>query len=736
MQISTIPAFLAATGALAALVAPVYAAAPSENIKPALRLVKRVTPEFAGKVKFNIRKKAHQPTIQTQGDGILIQGSSVSECLRAYGYYLRNVAMVHISWNGNNNTAGRLILPQKTIQVPETLPFNYAYNYCTLSYTGVHWDKKRWTKELDRLALDGYRYVLVTAGLETVWQRFLKDLGYPDEKIKTFIANPAYSAWWHMGNLEGEGGPVHPDIIREEAELGAFIVKRLRQLGMEPVLQGYVGFLPHDFDASSVSGTILGQGNWCGLYKRPAVLQPTAPDFPKFAALWYKHLHKVYGGKAQVYGGDLFHEGGHAGNTPLKEAAQAVQKAMHQASPKSIWLLQAWGHNPGAALLSGTSPEHTVILALDKDMSEGHNIHRNYQGRRHVWCELLNFGGNHGLYGGAGLLENMTGNAGGASGIGLISEGLETNPFYYALLAERISNRDTIDRREFIRKYTLARYGVKSEELQQAFHLLAESVYSPNGMREGCLENILCARPSLDARKASTWANPNPYYSTEKVRQAATLLLEAGKKHNLSHLETYRYDMADLCRQVLADQAREQLPKCKAAFEAKDVKAFQKESAAYLKLITDTAQVLATTEHFLLGTFLEGARAKAGKNKEAQDQMERAVRQLISTWAPHNSSLNDYAHRQFSEMMQHYYLLRWKAYFNARVEELGGTADAGESGRSAEESNDNNGTMVSSSYEKSRSVDAIQQAFPTADIPLLTKPQGNILHIAENLLRR
>lgn len=735
MQNPSIPAFLAATGALAALVAPVYAAAPSENIKPALRLVKRVTPEFAGKVKFSIRKKLSNPTIQAQGEGILIQGSDMSECLRAYGYYLRNIAMVHISWNGNNNTAARLVIPKETIHIPAALPFNYAYNYCTLSYTGVHWDKKRWTKELDRLALDGYRYVLVTAGLETVWQRFLKDLGYPEDKIKAYIANPAYSAWWHMGNLEGEGGPVHPDIIQQEAELGAFIVKRMRQLGMEPVLQGYVGFLPHDFDHSSVSGTILGQGTWCGLYKRPAVLQPTAPDFPKLAALWYKHLHRVYGGKAKVYGGDLFHEGGHAGNTPLKEAAQAVQKAMHQASPKSIWLLQAWGYNPSPVLLSGTDPEYTVILALDKDMSEGHNINRNYQGRRHVWCELLNFGGNHGLYGGAGLLEKMAGNAGGASGIGLISEGLETNPFYYALLAERISNRDVIDRSEFIRKYTLARYGVDSQELQSAFHLLAESVYSPNGLREGCLESILCARPSLDARKASTWANPNPYYSTDKVRQAAKLMLSAGKQHKLSRLETFRYDMADLCRQILADQAREQLPKCKAAFEAKNLNAFQKESAEYLKLITDTAEILATSEHFLLGTFLEGARAKAGKDKEAQAQMERAVRQLISTWAPRNSSLNDYAHRQFSEMMQHYYLLRWKAYFNARIKELGGSADAGETGRSAEEKNDNNGTMVSASYEKSESVDAIQQAFPTANIPLLTTAKGDIMKLAEKLLR-
>lgn len=703
----------------------------------ATALVQRVTPQLADSILFRINQQEEAPTLSTQDGKLLIQAANVRECARAYGYYLRHIAHIHFSQNGDNGTENKLILPDRCITVPATHPFNYAYNYCTLSYTGAHWDMKRWERELDMLALSGYNGVLVTAGLESVWMGFLTDLGYSQKQIDNFIANPAYSAWWHMGNLEGEGGPVHRDIIANEKELGRFIVRRLRELGMEPVLQGYVGFLPSGSNAGAIGGRLIPQGKWCHQYVRPAILQPTDPIFGKIAELWYKHIRKVYDYQAKYFGGDLFHEGGNQGGTPLREAAQAVQAAMQKASPGSCWLIQAWGHNPSPQLLSGTDPKHTIILALDKNMSAGHNISRNYQGRPYVWCELANFGGNHGLYGGIPLLENMPADIGGAIGIGLLSEGLEVNPLYYAMVTERINTRGPINRKDFLTRYAKGRYGTEDADIINALELLVNSVYSPVRLQEGCQENILCARPSLTARKASTWSKPDNYYDFAQVRKAAKLMLAAGKKHQLDKLPTWRYDMADLCRQVLADTAREQLPKCKSAFDARDKEAFARESKAYLRLLEQTADVLATSEYFLLGRYLQEAENKAGTDKEARVQMSKALKQLFTTWVPKSgTTLNDYAHRQLSELMRHYYLPRWKAYFRARTLELGGQAAAGESGRSAEESNSNNGEHVSTSHELSASVDAIETGFSKANTPLLLQPQGNIIELAEQLLKQ
>ncbi len=711
-----------------------YVAPAAENAtKAAQELVQRVTPQYSGRIKFHINPKLKEATIEGKGQFVFIQAPDIHECIRAYGYYLRHVAKVHFSWNGDCTAGASFIVPTRRISVPAALPFNYAFNYCTLSYTTVTWDKKRWERELDIMALNGVKYVLVTSGLEKVWQNFLTELEYPQDKIASFIPNPCYAAWWNMGNLEGESGPVSQTLIDSEAKLGRFLVNRMKKLGMEPVLQGYVGFLPHDFPKAGLNGKLLPQGKWCN-YERPAVLQPTSPAFESIAALWYKHLHEVYGTTAKAYGGDLFHEGGRKGDTNLTHAAQSVQKAMQKAAPGSVWLLQAWGHNPDKKLLGGTDPKHTVILALQKNLTSGAEVNFNYAGRPFVWCELSNFGGKHGMFGGMELLEGMTRDKSKAIGIGMISEGLETSPLFYELLWTRMNTPGVINRVDFIQRYTQCRYGVNSQQLHMALHQLANSIYKPDKKREGSLENIICARPNLNARKATTWADPNMYYSPLPIQSAAELYLAAGKQlgKKLTSQPTYRYDLADLCRQVLSDRARATLTRCKIAFERKDEAAFRKESQLFLSHIRDTAAVLATSEHFLLGRFVEGARNR-GTTPQDKEAMEQALLQLITTWRPDISVLNDYSHRQFAEMMEHYYLPRWQMYFNARLKDL--RTGVAQDTEIKNEINHNNGEAVKHQIIRNPEMEKFELQFRSSDIPMLTKPRGDILSLAEKILQ-
>lgn len=736
-----------------AIVAPAFAA--ESAFAPAQELVARVTPDFAGKVIFaQDSATAAQPTLSTRDGKLLITAADVHEAIRAYGYYLRKCAHVHFSWNGDNASAAQFVLPEKPLTVPASTGFNYAMNYCTLSYSCTHWDKKRWEHELDVFALNGYSHILVTAGLEKVWQNFLTELGYPAAAIAKFIPNPAFSAWWNMGNLEGEGGPVSPVIIEEEAALGKFLVHRMLELGMEPVMQGYVGFLPRDTDPASINGKLLPQGGWVAGYMRPTVIDPTSADYPKLAALWYKHLAAVYGYKGKYFGGDLFHEGGNTGGANLTECAKVVQSCMQTASPGSTWVLQAWAHNPRKALLDGCDREHLIVLLLDKDLRADHDPFyksNGYLRRPHlsdaplVWCELANFGGNHGLFGSMELLEQF-GEAPGlmgevarkSLGLGMISEGIETNPLYYALLTERMNQKDgRISRDAFLKEYALGRYGSSAPELVQALGILAESVYKPTTMREGCQESILCARPKLDAVKASTWSDGKQYYDYAEPVKAAKLLLAAGKADKkLAACETFRYDLADVTRQVLADRARVLLPEIKAAYDAKDAAAFKAKSDAYLALINDTASILATSEHFLLGAYLKGAEDKGGKDAEARRQMRVSLKRLLTTWAKGNTSLNDYAHRQLSELMSQYYLARWSEFFAEKSAQLNGGKAPAAAPAAGGGSVSNNGMAVSFSFEHNASVDDIQNAYPEADTPLLTEPQGDTVEVAEKILSK
>ena len=165
------------------------------------------------------------------------------------------------------------------------------------------------------------------------------------------------------------------------------------------------------------------------------------------------------------------------------------------------------------------------------------------------------------MFGGMDVLENLTEKNSNAIGIGMISEGLETNPLFYELVWERMNTTGKIDRAKFLQRYAKARYGSSDKRLFSALNLLASGIYTPNKRREGSLENIMCARPSLTARKVSTWAAPDMYYKPQDIESAAKLYLEAGKAagSKLAELPTFRFDLADLCRQVLADRARVQL---------------------------------------------------------------------------------------------------------------------------------------------------------------------------------
>ncbi|RYG59059.1 hypothetical protein EON80_26165, partial [bacterium] len=306
-------------------------------------LIRRTTPQAVGQFQVGQLPAGgiERFEIRAANGKIALLGNTPVAQASAYGWYLKHVANAHLSWSGDQTKLpARLPAPVAPIEVASPYATRHAFNYCALSYTAPYWDWNRWQREIDFMAVNGFNQVLVTAGMEKVWQLTLRELGYPEAKIREFIPSTTYAAWWNMGNLEGTGGPLSEKAIENETRLGVQIVNRLRELGMTPLLNGFVGLLPHDIGeyVPELKSEMIPQGNWGdGVYVRPAVLTPTGTQFNRVAAIYYKHLHQVYGGPTSVYGGDLFHEGGRQGDTDLAKAGQAVQSAMQVASPGSTW---------------------------------------------------------------------------------------------------------------------------------------------------------------------------------------------------------------------------------------------------------------------------------------------------------------------------------------------------------------------------------------------------------------
>ena len=79
-----------------------------------------------------------------------------------------------------------------------------------------------------------------------------------------------------------------------------------------------------------------------------------------------------------------------------------------------------------------------------------------------------------------------------------------------------------------------------------------------------------------------------------------------------------------------------------------------------LRLLGDLDKLLASDEHFLLGKWLEEAKA-LGTNEAERTLYEFNARNQITMWGP-DDNIRDYANKMWSGLMSSYYLQRWQMF--------------------------------------------------------------------------
>ena len=73
-----------------------------------------------------------------------------------------------------------------------------------------------------------------------------KRFGVSEEELsENDFAGPAFLPWARMGNLQKWGGPLLLSWIQKQSALQLQLLRRMRSLGMTPVLSAFAGFLPH-----------------------------------------------------------------------------------------------------------------------------------------------------------------------------------------------------------------------------------------------------------------------------------------------------------------------------------------------------------------------------------------------------------------------------------------------------------------------------------------------------------
>ncbi len=639
--------------------------------------------------KFVIEKVDSQKDFFELGnkeEKVLVRGNNYVSIATGINWYLKYRLGIHLSWNCMQaKLPTKLPLMMRTERHETDIPYRYYLNYCTLSYSMAFWGWKRWEQELDWMALHGINICLDIVGTDVVWRNVLLKLGYSDQEVGEFIAGPAFQAWWLMNNLEGWGGPNSDHWYRQREQLQMQILKRMNELGIHACLPGYSGMLPHNAK-ERLGLNVADPGRWNG-YKRPAFLLPTDERFSEIANLYYSEQKRLYG-SADFYSMDPFHEGGDVCGVDLSAAGHAIMNEMKRANPKAVWVVQAWGACPYSDMIGDLEPGNMLVLDLYSesrpqwgDPESKWYRKQGFDGHDWVYCMLLNFGGNVGLF---GKLQHVIEEyykalhspfATTLKGVGLTMEGIENNPVMYELVTELPWRGTSFSWSEWLDGYVKARYGgTDNPKVYEAWQLLGKSIYAApaTSTQQGTHESILCARPSLNAYQVSSWSEMKDYYNPDDVIRAARLMVDASYEVKLN--ANFCYDIVDITRQAVAEQARYVYQQVVAAYRDRDRETFLCASRRFLDILLCQDQLLSSIPDFMVGKWIHDARA-LGANDVESDHYEWNARVQITTWgnrdAAERGMLREYAHKEWSGLLRDFYYPRWKAYFDA----LDGTFD-------------------------------------------------------------
>lgn len=645
----------------------------AQDFKSVNNLAQRQFPWLAGKLVLKSipkEKDADVFTLETRNNQLYISASSASAASRGLDWYVKHYAHQSISHFGNNiRNINRLPVVSPLLKKTSLVPYRYALNYCTINYSFSFYTWEDWEKELDWMALNGVNIMLAPVGTELVWYNTLLKLGYTDADAKAFIPGPAFTAWWLMGNLEGWGGPVSMDMMKQQAELQRKILKRMKELGIEPVLQGFYGMVPHDLKNKINEAKVIEQGKWAGGFQRPGILDPTTKLFSKIADTYYAEMKNLYGEDIHYFGGEPFHEGGKTNGLDLRNVAESIQTSMQKNYPNSTWVLQGWQQNPSDGLLAGLKKENTLIIELFGENTANWEKRKGYGETSFIWSNVSNFGEKNGLYGKLQRFLDEVFRAKestyGASlkGVGIIPEGIFNNPVAYDLMLDIAWYNEKPALDQWLTEYTKYRYGKENQDVIRAWKEFAQTIYSsPDVYQEGPSESIYCARPSLNVNPVSSWGTRKRNYDQNRFKEAVKVFVKADA--DFKNSETYQTDKTDFLRQVWANKGDLVYDELVKAINAKKTEEIRISGNQFLEMISTQNILLGNNIHFTLNRWLKEAERFGRKLPDAQNVMFNAKSQL-TYWGPDNNpktDLRDYAHKEWNGLLSSLYYNRWKVF--------------------------------------------------------------------------
>ena len=652
----------------------------SKEKKAAQAVIERNYPQLADHLDWiSINKVDDHDVFQQsiEDNRLKISASSaIAACRGVYDFIRQNEYGIS-SWTGN-----RLMLPQQlegseVRQIVSPFVHHYYLNVVTYGYSMPYWDWKRWEKEIDWMALHGIDMPLALVANEAISARVWKKLGLTDQEIAAYFVGPAHLPWMRMGNISGIDGPMPKEWHKEQIALQHKILKRMRSLGMHPICPGFAGFVPQAMKRLHPNIKIT-ETSWGGAFHN-WMLSPQENLFHTIGKLFIEEWEKEFG-QNQYYLVDSFNEmdipfppkDDPSRYSLLASYGDKVYQSIKAGNPNATWVMQGWmfgyqrhiwDYNTLKALVSKVPDDKMLLLDLAVDYNRcfwhsevNWDFYKGFYNKPWVYSVIPNMGGKSGMTGildfyANGHLDALNSpNRGQLVAHGMAPEGIENNEVVYELIADAGWSNKHIDIKEWLKNYSLSRYGIYNEGLALFWHGMLQSVY---GSFTDHPRYNWKLRPGL-TRKGTINISSAFYQGIETLTKIAPSM--AGNP-------LFEYDFREWAVAYAGGKAEQLTQQIEDAYQKENKDLAGELEQKFTEIMQQMDLVLSGHPTKDLQRWLDFARQHGKKNPQLADYYEKNARRIVTIWGP---PVDDYSARIWAGLIRDYYLPRWQHYFEQK----------------------------------------------------------------------
>ena len=488
---------------------PAYASRHDAHSKAARGVIARTLGHYPKNLVIEVTGPVSEGeyfSTEAKNGKLIVKGSSVTAACRGFYDYVTSGHYGMFTWTINNIQLPKAF-PDSPLKIVTT-PFEHRQymNVCTFGYTMPYWGWEQWERELDWMALHGIDMPLSPIGSEAIFARVWRSLGLTEEEIGDFMAGAAHLPWFRMGNMSGIDGHPSQEWYDKTIALEHKIIDRMNELGMSPVYNAFAGFVPKGLKRVFPDVELVETGWADGPDYFSSFIFPETELYQRIAKEYIKEWEKEFG-KGKYYLADSFNEmkvpfaerGTQERFDQIASYGQALYNSISSANPDAIWVLQGWmfGYqrhiwDPESirALFSKVPDDRMLLLDLSVDFNYGiweneytWNYAKGIYGKKWIYSTVPNFGGRTCPVGDLdfylnGHLNALTSpNKGNLIGLGTAPEGVENNEVIYEIIADAAWSTSHKDIREWLRNYTVNRYGSCPDAIMEFWDKMLASDY-------------------------------------------------------------------------------------------------------------------------------------------------------------------------------------------------------------------------------------------------------------------